>query len=516
MILLLDLERPEPVEWPLLALGLLAILFGLLFPFGQLIGPLTNLSPDGELGPTVTRGLELAGFGIAAIGALLAALGLLWTRIGRAAQAILTMPRRYYLIGLIALALLLRLIWVLVVPTAPFTDYAVYDGLARNLAAGKGYYNDFSVPGEVDYHTFAFRPPGWPLLLAAVYLITGPSLAVAKALTLILSVLVVWLGYELVRGLANERVARLSGLLLALFPSLIAYTSILASEWLFTVLILPIFIILIGKPEMWTLPRVIAAGALFGAALLTRPIVQFWPVVILAYVLYRTRSIWLTLRLGVIFALAAAVVVLPWSFRNQRVLGQFVLVATNGGDTFVESTDPTCAGMTCLRLNMESAEMTELELSELGYQQGWANIKADPGGYIAYGFVKLQRLYLFDYEAVVQALEPLTTGEAVSPMVRFTLMGVSEVYYLAIFALTLIGLVNFPLYRREPGRLLIVGTLAYLTAIHFVFHGESRFHFPMLPLVMPFAVTALLGLLALRAWVRVVPVPAAPLAERAG
>ena len=59
-------------------------------------------------------------------------------------------------------------------------------------------------------------------------------------------------------------------------------------------------------------------------------------------------------------------------------------------------------------------------------------------------------------------------------------------YYTIIVVVALVGLcTNNPLrYWRQPSTLLLILTLAYWTLFHMVFHGQGRFHMPMVPVIL--------------------------------
>src|SRR5581483_421127 len=97
------------------------------------------------------------------------------------------------------------------------------DQTARRLAAGLGYSTSDGTPT-------ALFPPGYPLLLAAVYRVFGPGLAVAQAFNVVVSAGIVCATFVLGRLLAGRTVALLGALFVALSPSQVLWSSLLMSE----------------------------------------------------------------------------------------------------------------------------------------------------------------------------------------------------------------------------------------------------------------------------------------------
>ncbi|MDP9407624.1 MAG: hypothetical protein M3P95_07125, partial [Actinomycetota bacterium] len=89
---------------------------------------------------------------------------------------------RRALILLVAAALAIRLLYALLALRGyvPTTDALHYHMLATSVAEGRGLVHPFPLGFD---HPTAFRPPLWPLLLGALYAVTGPSVGAAQVLT---------------------------------------------------------------------------------------------------------------------------------------------------------------------------------------------------------------------------------------------------------------------------------------------------------------------------------------------
>src|SRR5688572_26223719 len=132
-------------------------------------------------------------------------------------------PRRFAWLGILALALAVRLAagywWQSRLPVdAPFAfgDSESYWSLARTIARGEPY--RYGVDGPR-----IFRTPGYPLLLAPLFLVFGdhPPVMAARAINALLATASVAAAMGLARSLFDDRVALLAGVATALDPGAI-------------------------------------------------------------------------------------------------------------------------------------------------------------------------------------------------------------------------------------------------------------------------------------------------------
>jgi 4-amino-4-deoxy-L-arabinose transferase-like glycosyltransferase len=237
---------------------------------------------------------------------------------------------------LLLLALVLRLGFVAVTPGYRLVDDATdYDRQARSIANGDGY-ADVGLPGRKS----AFRPPGYPYLLGAVYKVTGVAHApeperdrVARVFNALLGTLVVGLAGLIAAQLWSRRVALVTMALGAVYIPLILVAGAVMSETLFAVFMLGSLAAAIQHRRSshrwrWAL----LAGVLGGLTVLTRAnaLVLLIP---LAFAVWdaKPRFSWRALGPPAALVAVALLTVSPWTIRNQIVFGQFVPVSTQLG-----------------------------------------------------------------------------------------------------------------------------------------------------------------------------------------
>jgi hypothetical protein len=228
---------------------------------------------------------------------------------------------------LFAIGLLLRIPVLLLVAAnpsraIPIGDPPGYHQLALNLYE-RGIY---SMSAGEPFLPDASRTPGYPLFLAGVFHLAGPSeLAVAAAQSLIhalTGVLIAVLGERLFRSV---RIGVIGAALWIIAPLPAVFAGIFLTEILFIFFFLLLLIACTGRG----IRHAALAGALLGVGLLVRPIsVVLWPSLLPALCLgIPIRKA--VARCG-LFSLIVALVLTPWLLRNQDLFGKPVLSSVQG------------------------------------------------------------------------------------------------------------------------------------------------------------------------------------------
>lgn len=216
-----------------------------------------------------------------------------------------------------------------IIEVAP--DTGTYAMPAKNLLAGQGYTDDSGRP-------YSFRPPTYPLFLAAVFGVAGESLLAVKVVQALLaaagaSALTLWLWRRL--GPSGGLGA---GLLLALDPILIPVPAFVLTEALGTLLVIGVVLALEDGLRTRRSTSFLLAGGLGGAAALNTPITLLlvpW-LLLTAWILRSPRRpgwrAW-TFAVGLTLACVGA-----WTGRNYMVQGDAVVVRANGFGSLVWAT----------------------------------------------------------------------------------------------------------------------------------------------------------------------------------
>jgi Dolichyl-phosphate-mannose-protein mannosyltransferase len=249
------------------------------------------------------------------------------------------------LLAVLAVALVARVVVVVATPGfIPRNDAWDFDRDAIALVHTGSFPDSIVTPGP---SPTAFRPPLFPLALAATYELTGARAPqtrwdAGRALEVVLGTLTVALVYLIALELWGSGVALIAAAIAAVYPPLLLIGSSLLSESLFTPLVLLAVLAALrarrgSRPFAWA----IASGAVVGLAALTRGngIVLVVPVGFLLWT-ERPRLRPRSLRAPVAMLAATLVVLVPWAVRNASVFHRFVPLTTETGYTLAGQYGP--------------------------------------------------------------------------------------------------------------------------------------------------------------------------------
>lgn len=186
----------------------------------------------------------------------------------------------------------------------------------------------------------AVHPPGLPLLVAGINQVFGvradvPIQLIAIVLDTIAAVIVCWL----IATFLHPRVGFVTGVLYGVFPPL-AYQAACAKM---PASFLPVFIVsalacvLVGSNRKWrqAVGYYIAAGVLLGIGSYLRPDFVLLPIFLVVGLWAYTRHFFRSLSAMLLTQLVVILVLLPWAYRNHRVLGHWMFTTTGPGPVLV-------------------------------------------------------------------------------------------------------------------------------------------------------------------------------------
>ena len=250
---------------------------------------------------------------------------------------------RWMLLAILAVATAVRVSWLLYFPTQPYADSEWYYRTAAQLAAGHGYVWDLE-----SRQPLVGWPIGYPALLAIFFVVTGPSTVLAQSLNVLFSVVCVALTFAIGDRLFGRMVATVAGLVLALFPGMVVYASLVSTDLLFMLLTTATYFMVLRpiaqRQRAANAIDGLLAGLLVGISTLVRAtgmtLLPLWGLVRWMVTGSFMRALGWTLA-GVV---AVALVVLPWTIRNYVHFQKIIPVSTNGGVNFWIGNNPWARG----------------------------------------------------------------------------------------------------------------------------------------------------------------------------
>ena len=240
------------------------------------------------------------------------------------------------LVYIVGAGLALRGLWAILIPVIPISDANVYWVAANNIA-------EYGVYGLEPNEPFSYWAVGTSAIYAPFLWVFGPTVNAVILVNLIAGGALVWSTGLLGRRWINERTGLLAASIIALWPTLIFYTTIVASEVLFAAAI-NLGLLLWGGKKGSSGRWGFVSGIAFGIAALIRPTGALVLVIIGALDALRSRSIVSVISPTILAVLSFGLVVTPWSVRNTELHGEFVFISTNGGPNLWMGNNPESNG----------------------------------------------------------------------------------------------------------------------------------------------------------------------------
>lgn len=392
------------------------------------------------------------------------------------------MTRRRLWWGIVLAGMALRLAWGLAVPVVPLSDSAAYHAFARTLA-------EHGVYGWTPDAPSAYWAVGTSALAAATYLVVD-GFAGVVALNLLAGLAILVLTERLATRWFGARTGLWAMALVAAWPNLIVFTSILSSELFFIAATLA-GLFFWRRPAGRPLANLALAGLVWGLAAYIRPVILLAPVALaLAEAARGPRAFaGAALQAGVAMALIVAVA-LPWTLRNEAVLGGRAMISTNFGANLWMGNNPASDGG-YMPLPPAVAGMGEIERGEVLKARVAAFVRDDPAA--AIGLLGRKLVMLHDRETIGIVWNEEGLAPMVGPAGVTAAKALATGYWYLILAG---GLAGVAVLARAGGVVAAlfnppVALWGYFTAIHVVVVAQDRYHMPASAYIAVMAAVAL-------------------------
>ncbi len=413
------------------------------------------------------------------------------------------------LLAILAVAILPRLIVaVFLGDTIDRTiDEFSYSALATRVAAGHGFsfgedWYPFTAAGQPTAH-WSFL---YTALVAAAYLVAGyHPLIVRLAQGALGGVLLPWLIYRLSRRLFPGRplVALTAAACAAVYAYFILYAAQLMTETFYIAALLWSLeraLALAGdeEQEAWSWKTTIVLGVSLAIAALLRQSVLPWVAVLFVWLLVRAfenagrrLSRWRRMGAVVVAGLFVLLSILPFTVRNFRAYGAFLMLNSNAGYAMysaqhpLHGTDFQAFTAAPLPVDLLDQELNEAQWDRALMERGIGFVVADPVRYL-----RLSASRVLDYFEFWPT--DTTILHNVGRLLSFTL-------FLPLFVVgTVLGLryawreSGDPCkFWQQPVTLLVMFAIFY-SALHIFTWAMPRYRLPVDAAMMPLAALALL------------------------
>jgi 4-amino-4-deoxy-L-arabinose transferase-like glycosyltransferase len=378
-------------------------------------------------------------------------------------------------------------------------DEQHYTTLASSVLRGDGFAWRAGEPTSM-------RPPLYPFFVALVGKAWGAeSLQAVRAVQIILSLATVAGVYLLGLRLFDRRVAVAAAAIMCLYPSFLFANFLLLTEVLFTFLLVVLALryhALLRRP---TLAAAGVVGAVLGLAALTRSVLWPFPVVLIPMLLFSVRaSVPRRFALGLCLALGYLCLVGPWAARNTRLQHTLTVVDTMGGMNLrmgnyehtpedrmwdaVALAEGEKGWAHVLMGRPEAAAWTDGEKEKWAQREAIAYMATHPVTTMRRTVLKFADFWGLEREMIAW----FQKGSRHPAWMIWPAMLAPAIAYPVVVLAAAIGLWSTRL-SGDRTQWLMLAIVAFITAVHAVVFGHSRYHLPLVAFLSLYAGAAWVG-----------------------
>lgn len=358
--------------------------------------------------------------------------------------------------------LIIRVVYVLTMTpnTIIFPDGIQYDEIAKDLLEGKGY------PDGVDIYKSS-RAPGYPTLLALLYMIFGTDIIWVKLIQSFLNVLTILPIYGLGLLIFNRSVAVTASIFMTIDPFFIFFGGLILSEILFMFFLsLSLFFLYFGIKNA-RYPALISGSMLMGLAILTRASLLLFPLFIVSWIMLDKRAdVKKASTFCAFFVVTLCFTLVPWTIRNYYVYHSFVPITIGVGKTLSDANNPTADGGSDMsKIPALPSSLSSLERDRLYKEKAIQFILENPVKFIKLAGAKFKRFW-----NIIPNYEGYRSGKYIL---------ISLLSYVPILVFGVFGIVLS--FLKQKKILFILLPIVYYTGLHMVFPGSIRYRVPIMP-----------------------------------
>lgn len=379
----------------------------------------------------------------------------------------------------LVVAVMLRTMWATFVGIVPVSDSLMYREFANSIASGAGY-------AYPDGQLTVFWAVGASWFYALVKIVFGYSELPIMVVNVLVGAGLVFVSYRIASLYFSAGVALISAWILAVWPVLIEFTTVYASEVLFAGFIAASIAMWASRKGSYWM-RSVVWGALLCIATYVRPtaLPLFVVLPVLEYI--RERNLKQVVTSFVLASCTAAILLAPWVVRNQQVFGAPVLVSANFGVNLWMGNNQHSDGGYMRLPDIQFAN--EVERDRYFKKEAVEFIRANPMWYLK---LALRRAVMtYDRETIGVAWNEPALRKLVGDRGLMVIKAVSTAYWWLVLTLAVCG-VAVLLWRKKSNLLHpLVVVSAFFFVVPILTVGQDRYHMPLNPFLAMFAAVAL-------------------------
>ncbi len=355
---------------------------------------------------------------------------------------------------------------------------------------------------------FSLRPPLYPAFVAGVYSVFGlENYAAVRMIQALLGLGTVVLVYVLGAEVYSRRVGLWASGWCAFYPSFLGFNNLLLSETLFTLFVAAITVVTLIAIKRRSMTLMPVLGVLLGLGALVRSILWLCGPLIAIYLILVWGGRWRT-RVAATFIMMTCFLatIAPWAYRNTQHQRTLTIIDCMGGrNAMMGNYEHTPLERSWATIDIAQGKqawhrvlaaetpnyssLTQGQLDKVAMKHGirfvldnpWLTLKRDVVRF--FNFWQLER-------TLVAGAAFGHFGELPKPAILTGAALVCGSYALAVFA-GVFGVLMTPVADRRIHWLLVF-TIAFPCVTHTLIFAHSRYHLPIMPIVLVFATSALL------------------------
>lgn len=378
---------------------------------------------------------------------------------------------------IVAIAICVRTA-ALAIPFAFANDPDDYLRFARNLAL-------HGVYGPNPDQPSAYRPPGYPLLLAGLIRATGESdikgiWPYIFGLHLLATVAIIAATMRIAERLIHANAGVIAGLFVAFDPLLVRQSIDIMSETVFTACLLQLLSSLICSSNRPTRRSILSVAISLTLAALIRPtVIPVWLAIGFVAIFSGKLRFWLGC------SVVATILYAPWPSRNHQWSGHWILTTTHGGYTLWLGQNPefyerevvahrpwpeeSFVAWT-MQNDKATIHLSEVERDGAFRDMALSWMKSHPREALRTQLYHLTSFWSFVYRSA--------EAPEISNWLRFTITATFSIWSIAAGACGLCSRT----FWYWPGNLLLA-TIFAISAVHAVYWSNMRMRAPIEPIV---------------------------------
>ncbi|AKA69886.1 glycosyltransferase family 39 protein [Clostridium scatologenes] len=382
----------------------------------------------------------------------------------------------YYKV-VIVLGLLASILWVTFVNTQPFSDFDYYYNLSVDIANGFPW-------GDT------YTSVGYCIVLGGIFKLFGASILKAKIFNILLIFVSNICFISILDKLdIKERKKKIIFVLFVFMPNNIFYNSILATEVLFTTILLLITNIYFGNAKF----KYLWIGILTGLNTMVKPFFIIFFFAIFLVDLLKEKKFMKSMKNSFLVLLVSTLVISPWIYRNTKLVGQFTYVSNNGGIVlYINNNSQNNVGRWMAAEEVEnsivktdeykSANMTQKNKMLSNAAKNW--IKDHPVQFVELGIKRLFNTYFVGDDILYS-----TYGSGISDHTKTTMLDITNNIRNLVFGFGIIYILIYSIcilksiFKKQTEllskfNLYLVVLFFMFTSVYFVTEGQGRYAFP--------------------------------------